>query len=50
VLALVRASIAVIKKEHNQKQLGEERLCFSLEIHITVQQEGKTGQELKAGT
>ena len=39
-------SIAV-RRHHDQKQLGEERVYFSLHFHITGQHGGKSGQELK---
>jgi hypothetical protein len=35
-------------QHHDQKQLGEERVYFSLTV--VVPHEGKSGQELKAGT
>ena len=46
---LVRVSI-VVMKDHDEKQLMEEKVYFSLHALITVLDEGKPGQELKART
>lgn len=37
-------------KHHNQKQLGKERVYFSVLIHITVHHWRKSGQEPRAWT
>jgi hypothetical protein len=44
---LARVSIAVITP--GLKATWEERVCFILPVLITVQREGKSGRELKAG-
>lgn len=44
--ALIRFYVAVIKGHSGQKQLGMERVYFSL--HISVRHLGKPGQKLKA--
>ena len=41
-------SIAV--RYRDQKQLGEEGCLFLFTLQLTVQHEGKSGQELQAGT
>ena len=38
-----RVSTAMIKS-HDQKQLGEEKVCFSLQIIIVVHHPGKSGR------
>ena len=46
---LVWVSIAMIKY-HAQKQFEEEMAYFILHFQVTGYHEGKSGQELKAGT
>lgn len=43
---LARASIVEIK-HHNQKQGGEERIYFTLHLHIRSHHQGEAGQGLK---
>lgn len=45
---LARASI-VETKHHNQKQGGEERIYFTLHLHIRSHHQGEAGQGLKQG-
>jgi hypothetical protein len=46
ISVLLGVSVAVIK-HHGQKQLGKERVYFSIQFHITVYHPWKPGQELK---
>ena len=48
-IALIRLSITLVKY-HGQKQVGEERVCFSLHFHIAVHHQRKSGQEPKVET
>ena len=45
-MVLVRTFIAVIK-HHDQKQLGEERVSFSVQFHNTLITEGSQGRHLR---
>lgn len=48
LLVFIRVSF-VVRKHYNQKQLEEERVCFSLQYHSTVHYGGRSVQEPKGG-